>query len=208
MPMTSALSFLSQAAPHVRGSFGRLLQRRLCATGATRHAEGHVEVCFVDPRTVLDGSARKVAGGVSGLEQAGEVTCVTIPQALIKTLHQAHFELGDTDEPLNSWAFGQRREEVFLYRLVGQHRTQSGFTSIIPLDLLNSVIQGRVSGLPSWGEVHGMMRASGGRGAHLKAPSLKHPFLFAGRMVESDVASVYTLTEQNQVVGLLISSTS
>ena len=43
------------------------------------------------------------------------------------TLHtlQGVFELGDGDTPSASIYFG-RRAEIFEYRLIGQHRTQSG----------------------------------------------------------------------------------
>ncbi len=38
---------------------------------------------------------------------------------------QGKFELEDGDEPLNRWTFGET-DELFRYRLIGQHRTQSG----------------------------------------------------------------------------------
>ena len=40
-------------------------------------------------------------------------------------IHKGRHELGEGDEPLNSWAFGEQGE-LFRYRLVGQHRVQSG----------------------------------------------------------------------------------
>ena len=38
---------------------------------------------------------------------------------------QGVHELGDMDDPLNAWMFGQR-DELFKYRLLGSHKTQSG----------------------------------------------------------------------------------
>jgi hypothetical protein len=34
-------------------------------------------------------------------------------------------ELGDADDPMNAWYFGAR-DELFNYRLMGQHPTMSG----------------------------------------------------------------------------------
>jgi hypothetical protein len=34
-------------------------------------------------------------------------------------------ELGDADDPMNAWYFGMR-DELFAYRLIGQHPTMSG----------------------------------------------------------------------------------
>ena len=41
-------------------------------------------------------------------------------------LAQGTHDLGEGDEPLNSWTFGDRAEELFEYRLVRQRRVQSG----------------------------------------------------------------------------------
>ncbi len=38
---------------------------------------------------------------------------------------QGLHELGDMDDPINAWIFGQR-DELFKYRLIGSHKTQSG----------------------------------------------------------------------------------
>lgn len=44
---------------------------------------------------------------------------------LLILLNQGVMELGDADDPLNAWYFGAK-DELFAYRLMGQHATMSG----------------------------------------------------------------------------------
>ena len=101
----------------------------------------------------------------------------------------------------------------------------TGLTSIIRQDLLEAICRGQVQGLPSWMEAQVLLL----RG-NMFRQSMKHPFLFAGevlsswsslratsnfqkyappwtgRVVDSEAASVYSLTKSQRLVGLLVSS--
>ncbi|KAG1659301.1 hypothetical protein FOA52_003657 [Chlamydomonas sp. UWO 241] len=173
------------------------------AHASSEGEEETVEVCFVDPRTVLDKKRWAGGGGsLEALEQEGHVVTVKVPVELMRTMHQARHEMGDGDDPLNAWVFGQQ-DEIFRYRLMGQHTTQSGFTSVLPRSIMAAVAAGKVDGLPSWLEFTIILE----RNPKFRI-TMKHPFLFAGRVVESHAASVYSLTSDGVVTGVLVSSES
>ncbi|GAX74467.1 hypothetical protein CEUSTIGMA_g1916.t1 [Chlamydomonas eustigma] len=159
------------------------------------------EVCFLDPRSVLepsrwtDLSSDLKQGGAAGL-----VTTVKVPDVLARLIPQGRYELGEGEDPMNSWVYG-RPAELFQYKLIGQHMTQSGYTSVIEQKLLASICSGQVTGLPSWLEAK--MLIDGKR----RLPSLRLPFLFAGRILESEAAAVYQWSDQQGVMqGILLSS--
>ncbi|KAI8469376.1 MAG: hypothetical protein J3K34DRAFT_423838 [Monoraphidium minutum] len=147
------------------------------------------DVVVIDPRAVLERRADAVKA----------VTLPALPPALLPLLSQGVNELGDMDDPMDEWIFGER-DEIFRYTCVGMAGTQSGFTSLITRDALEKAQSGSVP-LPPWEEFRGML-AEGAA----KFPSRKHPFLFAGHIVESPEAAVYTLSRGGSIVGVLLSS--
>lgn len=153
------------------------------------------DVCIIDPRAVLEGRADSVPS-----------VTLSVPPGLMPHLSKGVNELGDMDDPMDEWIFG-KRAEIFQYRLVGVTGTQSGFTSIITRDALERAKAASGGGggggrLPEWEEFRRELVAG-----TAKFPSKRHPFLFAGHMVDSPEAAVYQLTEDDgTAVGLLISS--
>lgn len=162
-------------------------------------SKGEIEVCCIDPRTVLQHHKWKEQGELQQHAAEEMYTPVVVPKQLVPALSKGQNELGDMDDPMNNWYFG-KKDEIFRYRLIGTHLTQSGFSSIIRRDRLQQIYDGDVAGLPSWEEFQKAYQ----RG--LSFPSMRHPFLFAGLMVETSEAAVYKLEQEGKVAGLLISS--
>ncbi|GBF92041.1 hypothetical protein Rsub_04388 [Raphidocelis subcapitata] len=167
---------------------------------------GPTDVVVIDPRAVLEG-------------RAGEARSVKlrVPAALLPALSKGINKLGDMDDPMDEYYFG-KAAEIFEYRLVGVSSTQSGFTSIVTAEALE---RARASG-GGGGASGGGGGGGGGEGAPplpdwesfrqdllsgaARFPSRRHPFLFAGHMLESAEAAVYELKEGDETVGLLVSS--
>lgn len=76
---------------------------------------------MIDPRAVLTGEFDAAPP---------KSVTLTVPPALMPALSRGALELGDGDDPMNSWAFG-RRGEIFEYRLVGVAATRSGYVGLI-----------------------------------------------------------------------------
>lgn len=64
-------------------------------------------VHIVDPRTVLSPGQGPQPSGVQ----------LELPQALLR--EAPHFELGEADDPMSSWIFGERAE-IFQYKFIGE----------------------------------------------------------------------------------------
>ena len=79
-----------------------------CASRSDRlgHFLAHADVYVVDPRTVLSPDK---GGKLSSVQ-------LELPQALLK--QPPHFELGDADDPMSTWIFGERAE-IFQYKFLG-----------------------------------------------------------------------------------------
>jgi hypothetical protein len=164
----------------------------------------HDEIAFIDPKRVLDRSAwSELRQALSEKDDThhGLFTLLKIPRDLSLELPRAKHELGDFDEPLNSWLVGAT-DEIFRYRMVGEHQVKSGFTSALPLALLRSISEGKVTGLPTWLEVEIRIKSAKG----LRLPSVTVPFVFLGRIIESDTASMYTLGLKTQETGIIITA--
>lgn len=113
-------------------------------------------------------------------------------------------ELGDADDPMNSWRFGESAE-LFSYSLVGMHPTMSGFTAILPRAALEALAKSSEVAQPGWDALCGVLRqgSPGGRVPLLPPGS---PFLFAGTVLDAPSAAVYVLKRSGAVTGMLISS--
>eukprot|EP00878_Enallax_costatus_P026578 GHUV01028526.1.p1 GENE.GHUV01028526.1~~GHUV01028526.1.p1 ORF type:complete len:132 (+),score=39.21 GHUV01028526.1:423-818(+) len=124
-----------------------------------------------------------------------------VPSTFLDTLSQGEMELGDMDDPMNAWFFGQK-DEFFKYRLVGTHPTMSGFTCIIEQEQLAEVCAGHdTAGLPEWEDFKADLRAG-----DIHFPSVRTPFLFAGTVLDAPAAAVYQLKQDGNLVGIAISS--
>lgn len=155
------------------------------------------DVYAIDPRTVLQPGALKQAD----LEKVANR--FTAHKGLYKHLSKGEPELADHDEPGNEWYFGERAE-IFDYKMLGEHPTKSGYTSLIYAHVLHSILKGEHppagQQLPSWEQFLAFTSDT------TCWPHKKLPFLFAGRMVEASMAALYSLERGGRVVGLLVSS--
>jgi len=154
-----------------------------------------VDVCFLDPRAVLD------PGSAQGPQN---VCTVTIPASMLPLLPKGIHELGDADDPLNAWVWG-RKAEIFQYELAGTHTTKSGFTSVIAASAIQDAQQkARGDGPAQWGAFQAALKAQDGAGQPTAGLG---PLLFAGRIIESPACAVYVLRGADKSVeGLLVSS--
>eukprot|EP00877_Chromochloris_zofingiensis_P015236 jgi/Chrzof1/9967/Cz04g22080.t1 len=165
-------------------------------------SEDTVEVSFIDPKTVLDYKEWKGQGPLEDQKKSKVLTTLTVPLRFLPALSQGHHELGDMDDPMNSWYFG-KHADIFQYQFVGSHVTMAGYSSIIKSDHLKEIYSGQKADLPSWEQFK--KQFSKGK---MKFPCKNPPLLFAGYMVDTSEVAVYKLVEQQQIVGVMISSES
>lgn len=80
---------------------------------------------------------------------------VTLPHAFLPQLSEGAFQLGEMDDPGNSWVFGVEGD-LFEQKLLGSHKIVSGFTSIITAEAFHEMQRGAKERLqlklPSWSE--------------------------------------------------------
>jgi len=132
---------------------------------------------------------------------------VTLPKSFLPKLSEGQFQLGEMDDPGNSWTFGEEGE-LFEQKLLGSHKVESGFTSIITAEAFDEMRRGADDSLrlkiPSWSDFTKIVTGDDTQWPH---PHLQPLFLFAGTMVESDMASVYrNPASGGSVTGLVIST--
>lgn len=127
----------------------------------------------------------------------------------MKELSNGQFELGDMDNPGNSWVFG-KAGELFEQKLLGSHAITSGFTSIVTAEAIDEMQHGPEGSvqmkLPTWEQFKDIIHDDNVEWPH---PQLQPLLLFAGYMVESDIGSVYqNPASGNNITGLTISTSS
>lgn len=132
---------------------------------------------------------------------------VIVPQKFLSQLSNGMFQLGEMDDPGNSWVFGEEGE-LYEHKLLGSHKIDSGYTSIITAEAFDEMQQGSHESLqlklPSWSE---FVRIVTGDVVEWPHPRLQPLFLFAGAMVQSDVANVYRNPASGALLkGLVIST--
>ena len=111
----SSKTFTSQTIINlIQGNQGMALPcdaLHLCYSCASRQGRldqftAHADVYIVDPRTVLSSNKPAKLSSVQ----------LEIPQALLN--EPPRFELGDADDPMSTWIFGERAE-IFQYKFLG-----------------------------------------------------------------------------------------
>ena len=131
---------------------------------------------------------------------------VTVPKAFLPQLAEGIFQLGEMDDPGNSWVFGEEGE-LFEHQLLGSHKIESGYTSIITAEAFDEMQRGANDALklklPTWSDFVRIVTDDYVEWPH---PQLQTLFLFAGTMVESDIASVYRNPASGILKGLVIST--
>ena len=132
---------------------------------------------------------------------------VSLPRAFLPKLSVGQFQLGETDDPGNSWVFGEEGE-LFEQKLLGSHKVNSGFTSIITAEAFDEMQRGADDNvrmkLPTWSDFTKIVTGDDLTWPH---PQLQPLFLFAGTIIESDTANVYRQPASGaSVTGLVIST--
>lgn len=133
---------------------------------------------------------------------------VTVPHEFLSQLSQGTFQLGEMDDPGNSWVFGEEGE-LFEQKLLGSHKIDSGYTSIITAQAFDEMQRGAKKSLqlklPSWSEFVQLVTDDM---VEWPNPKLQPLFLFAGTMVQSDIANVYRQPASGPSLRGLVISTS
>ena len=133
---------------------------------------------------------------------------VTIPRKFLPQLSEGTFQMGEMDDPGNSWVFGEEGE-LFEHKLLGSHKIASGYTSIITAEAFDEMQRGANESLqlklPSWSD---FVKIVNGDMVEWPNPKLQPLFLFAGTMVQSDVANVYRNPASGPSLRGLVISTS
>ncbi|DBB06426.1 TPA: hypothetical protein ACH3X1_011986 [Trebouxia sp. C0004] len=170
-----------------------------------------VQVYVLDPKILFGNSPSDQINSSKQDWQSGNAAApyvqVSLPRAFLAKFSDGQFQLGEMDEPGNSWVFGEEGE-LFEQKLLGSHKVNSGFTSVIAAEAFDAMQRGpddtvRMN-LPTWSDFTKIVTGDDITWPH---PRLQPLFLFAGTIVESDTASVYRNPASGaSVTGLVIST--
>lgn len=116
-----------------------------------------------------------------------------IPASFLPEIAQGTFELGDADEPTNSYHFG-KQAEVFDLIYCGKAQCKSGYVGVITKERLQQ-------SNPSWTELKDKIDME-----TISFPDNQSGLEFAGPVVQADSISVYKYEEAGQIKGLVLSS--
>lgn len=168
---------------------------------------------ILDPKILFSKDpAQQIASGWQHRDcanAAAPYVPVTVPRTFLSKLTEGHFQLGDMDNPGNSWIFGEEGE-LFEQKHLGSHTVDSGFTSIVTAEAFAEIQRGPKDvvqlKLPTWEQFTDIMS---GDEVTWPNPQLQPLMLFAGRMVESDTASVYrNPSSGDNVTGIVITTSA
>ena len=166
-------------------------------------------VYVLDPKVLFSSSPseqiQKSQHSRQSSNDAAPFVEVTVPKTFLPRLPDGQFILGEMDDPGNSWVFGNEGE-LFEQKLLGSHKIESGFTSIITAEAFDEMQLGKDDSikfkLPSWSEFTKIVTGD----VMWPHPQLQPMFLFAGTMVQSDIASVYQNPAAGPMTGQVIST--
>lgn len=198
--------------PQAFSGFASVLAGACVVRGVSGLQNGFAAVYVLDPKILFSSNpSEHITSSLQDRQShnaAAPYVPVIIPQIFVSQLSQGVFHLGEMDDPGNSWVFGEEGE-LFEHKLLGAHKINSGYTSIITAQAFDEIQQGShqrlQQKLPSWSEFVSIVTGDMVAWPHPKLQSL---FLFAGAMVESDVANVYRNPASGSVLKGLVISTS
>ena len=175
------------------------------------YLSGFAAVYVLDPKILFSSNPSQQIRSSVQESQSNSVAApyvpVTIPHKFLPQLSQGTFQLGELDDPGNSWVFGEEGE-LFEQKLLGSHKIESGYTSIITAEAFDEMQRGANESLqlklPSWSE---FVKIVTGEAIEWPHPKLQPLFHFAGTMVESNIANVYRNPASGSLLtGLVIST--
>ena len=163
-------------------------------------------VYVLDPKILFSSKPSDQISSSQSSNEAAPFVQVAISKSFLPKLSQGQFVLGEMDDPGNSWVFGNEGE-LFEQKMLGSHKVESGFTSIVTAEAFEEMRSGKSDNvklkLPSWSDFTKLVTGDTVSWPH---PQLQPLFLFAGTMVESDIATVYKNPAAGAITGLVIST--
>lgn len=117
-----------------------------------------------------------------------------VPTTFLPRLAQGTFELGEGDEPSNSYSFGQKAE-FFQQTFSGKCLCQSGYVGIRLARSSRDVLQ------KDWTELREKIDRE-----VVTFPDAESGLLFAGPVVHADSVSVYKVTESGDITGITLTA--
>jgi len=146
-------------------------------------------------------------GWLESRSEGNSLSHVTLPLGdnLPSLLGTARMDLGDSDDPMSSWSFGQRAE-IFQYSFAGTHTVVSGWTCLCESSVVQLAMDGQLSA-PSWKDFERIYAEQGGTSVLQQAAQHSgFPILFAGRLLDCPSASVFKYVKDSCVTGLMITN--
>ena len=184
-----------------------------CITsGFSANLDGCAAVYVLDPKILFSSNpSQQLTASLQDRHSnsaAASYVPVKIPHKFLPQLSKGAFQLGEMDDPGNSWVFGEEGE-LFEHKLLGSHKIDSGYTSIITAEAFDEMQQGATESLqlklPSWSEFVKIVTCDM---VEWPNPKLQPLFLFAGTMVQSDIANVYRNPASSPSLRGIVISTS
>lgn len=117
-----------------------------------------------------------------------------VPESFLPKIAQGTFELGEGDEPTNSYSFG-KKAEFFEQTFSGKCFCKSGYVGIKLADSSETVSE------KDWTKLRERIDKE-----LISFPDAQSGLLFAGPIVQADSVSVYKIVEAGKVAGLTLSA--
>ena len=125
----------------------------------------------------------------------GTAVRMQVPQDFLPKIAEGTFELGDGDEPTNSYSFGERAE-FFQITFSGKCLCQSGYVGI----KMTNAVQASCTEA-EWVKLKGRIDEE-----LIQFPDEESGLLFAGPVVQASSMSVYRFVEAGKVSGLVLNA--
>lgn len=124
-----------------------------------------------------------------------------VPLTFLPKMSMPKLELGDADDPMSQWVFGQAME-IFQCKFQGSVATQSGWVSVITRPALEGLYKDQARAV-QWDALRESAEDAGGV---LVGATPQQPFLFMGQILEAASAHVYSSNHGQELTGVLIST--
>eukprot|EP01023_Acetabularia_acetabulum_P069200 TRINITY_DN9971_c0_g1_i1.p1 TRINITY_DN9971_c0_g1~~TRINITY_DN9971_c0_g1_i1.p1 ORF type:complete len:186 (-),score=19.90 TRINITY_DN9971_c0_g1_i1:127-684(-) len=131
-------------------------------------------------------------------DEAKTMVPIRVNPNFVPLFDKGEFELGEFDDPMNSWYFG-KKAEIFQYKFLGSHKVVSGWSGIICESVLQEWKKGK--------EVIPRLNLQQFNKHLDEIQNFQNtPLIFAGRVVDCSQASVYKLGSNGETSGIMIQS--
>ena len=117
-----------------------------------------------------------------------------VPKGFLPRIAEGIFELGEGDEPSNSYSFG-KKAEFFEQIFSGRCQCRSGYVGVKLAEAIENVSENK------WAALRERIDKE-----LISFPDAESGLLFAGPVVQADSVSVYKSTESGIITGLTLSA--